>query len=233
MALSVQLNGFGLCQTIRPYSVMVICVQQESFQAWTVYRRYSSFVALNEQLRAFTTESYILPPLPTFDAENLSLENLESCRYALDNWLREVTSNLMILRTQSMYQFLCVEANEPPPFLEIHWKNRGSNQSFDEMDMDDMFEKQEEDYGDGEEWEDEVDDSMGAGISSWEYGQTSHQTKVNKNFKRGNNSRNNKPPRPHLASAESCIDEEDEVMIYLLALFFLTVKRIDRNSECV
>lgn len=30
----------------------------------------------------------------------------------------------MILRTQAMYQFLCVDANMPPPYLEIHWRNR-------------------------------------------------------------------------------------------------------------
>ena len=23
-----------------------------------------------------------------------------------------------------MYQFLCVDANMPPPYLEIHWRNR-------------------------------------------------------------------------------------------------------------
>jgi hypothetical protein len=39
-----------------------------------------------------------------------------------------------------MYQFLCVDANMPPPYLEIHWRN-STNGSFDEMEMDDLFEK--------------------------------------------------------------------------------------------
>jgi hypothetical protein len=75
-----------------------------------------------------------------YNCDNLSLENLESCRVALDDWLRGVTANSMILRTQSMYHFLCIEANQPPPGLEIHWRS-SSNGSFDEMEMDDMFGK--------------------------------------------------------------------------------------------
>ena len=49
-----------------------------------------------------------------------------------------------------MYQFLCVDANMPPPYLEVHWRH-SSNGSFDEMDMDDMFDK----HQDGQEEEDQ------------------------------------------------------------------------------
>eukprot|EP00596_Hydrurales_sp_CCMP1899_P000776 CAMPEP_0119051196 /NCGR_PEP_ID=MMETSP1177-20130426/72895_1 /TAXON_ID=2985 /ORGANISM="Ochromonas sp, Strain CCMP1899" /LENGTH=551 /DNA_ID=CAMNT_0007030321 /DNA_START=447 /DNA_END=2105 /DNA_ORIENTATION=+ len=58
----------------------------------------------------------------------------------MDDWLQSISSNPLILRTQSMYQFLCVDANMPPPYLEIHWRN-STNGSFDEMEMDDLFEK--------------------------------------------------------------------------------------------
>jgi hypothetical protein len=51
MSLTVEVAGFGICQTASPFSVLVICVQQETFQAWTVYRRYGVFVSLAEQLR--------------------------------------------------------------------------------------------------------------------------------------------------------------------------------------
>lgn len=68
------------------------------------------------------------------------MENLEACRTAMDQWLRTMTSNPLVLCTQSMYQFLCFDANMPPPYLEIHWRN-SANGSFDEMDMDDMFER--------------------------------------------------------------------------------------------
>lgn len=37
-----------------------------------------------------------------------------------------------------MYQFLCVDANTPPPYLEVHWRH-SSNGSFDEMEMEEMF----------------------------------------------------------------------------------------------
>jgi hypothetical protein len=77
--------------------------------------------------------------LKLFNLENLALQNLESCRQSMDAWLRSVTSNSRILCTQSMYQFLCVDANMQPPYLEVHWRN-SINGSFDEMDMDDMFE---------------------------------------------------------------------------------------------
>jgi hypothetical protein len=137
MSLTVEVAGFGLCQTITPYSVLVICVQQEQFQAWTVYRRYNSFLALAEQLQILHPN---IPSVPRFESDNLSIDILESCRVSMDRWLQSITSNPMILRTQSMYQFLCVDANMPPPYLEIHWRN-GNNGSFDEMEMDDMFEK--------------------------------------------------------------------------------------------
>lgn len=144
MALSVEVAGYGICKTNCPYAVMVICVQQEAFQAWTVYRRYNTFVSLCDQLRTLhpTTSA-----IPSFNSENLNLDYLEDCRSALDTWLRTVSSNSMILRTQSMYHFLCVEANQPPPGLEIHWR-ASSNGSFDdEMEMDDMFGMEEDDDG--------------------------------------------------------------------------------------
>jgi serine/threonine protein kinase len=49
-----------------------------------------------------------------------------------------------VLRTQSMYQFLCVDANMPPPYLEVQWRH-SSNGSFDEMEMEDMFDKDADD----------------------------------------------------------------------------------------
>lgn len=48
------------------------------------------------------------PALPAYDADNLSLDNLEACRLATDTWLKTVTSNSMILRTQSMVTNLLI-----------------------------------------------------------------------------------------------------------------------------
>lgn len=83
MSLSVEVAGFGLCQTISPYSILVISVQQESFQAWTVYRRYSSFISLTEQLQILHPS---VPHVPRFDPDDLTIANLSSCRCAVDKW---------------------------------------------------------------------------------------------------------------------------------------------------
>lgn len=65
-----------------------------------------------------------------------------------------------------MYQFLCIDANMPPPYLEIHWRdteNTVSSASCEEMDMDDMFERNdgemhdEQDEAD-ENWDNEEED---------------------------------------------------------------------------
>ena len=51
-----------------------------------------------------------------------------------------IASDSLVLRTQSMYQFLCADANMPPPYLEVHWRH-SSTGSFDEMEMEDMFDR--------------------------------------------------------------------------------------------
>jgi hypothetical protein len=165
MALKVEIAGFGLCQTVNPYSVFVICVQQERFEAWTVYRMYDKFLLLREQL---LTAHPGIQEVPEINSQNLSLENLEASRMSLDRWLSTLTSNTLILRLQAMYQFLCVDANMPPPYLEIHWKNSMNNigkGSYDEMEMEDLFEKAHcdesamgEDEGSCEEEEEEEEE---------------------------------------------------------------------------
>jgi hypothetical protein len=62
--LTVEVAGFGVCQDVNPYSILVVCVQQESFQAWTVYRRYNSFEQLASQLQSVHTK---IPALPSCD----------------------------------------------------------------------------------------------------------------------------------------------------------------------
>lgn len=154
MSLAVEVAGFGICHTQPPYPVLIICVQQESFQAWTVYRLYESFAALSDQLRQVYPAT---PDIPAWNSEDLSLGNLEWCRAAMNEWLMHITSNAFIFRTQSMYHFLCDEANQPPPFLELHWRN---SESFDEMEMDEMFDKHlDEENDDDCDVDDEEDPS--------------------------------------------------------------------------
>lgn len=148
MALRVEVGGFGLCRTNVPYAVFIICVQQERFEAWTVYRRLNSFTLLRDQLISHHPS---IAPLPHLDPNNLDLHYLENSRNFLDRWLQGLTSNTYILRMQSMYQFLCIDANMPPPYLEVHWRNNNGNQ---ELEMDDMFEGDDAEE-DQEEWDED------------------------------------------------------------------------------
>ena len=170
MSLTVEVSGFGLCQTVSPYSVLVIGVQQETFQSWCVYRKLESFLTLYQQLQQ-THPSIPIPPVPSFNPDDLSLSHLDLCRSSMDEWLQSISANPMILRTQHMYQFLCMEANQPPPYLEIHWRNH-TNGSFDEMDMDEMFERHIDDEQETDEEDDDMEDCGGGGVGeingAWE-----------------------------------------------------------------
>ena len=69
-----------------------------------------------------------------------------------------------------MYQFLCADANMPPPYMEMHWRH-SSNGSFDEMDMEEMFEKQADEFEDGAEEDLEMydDDEEGGDTGVWTF----------------------------------------------------------------
>jgi hypothetical protein len=157
MSLKVEVAGFGICRTPTPYTIFIVHVHQERFEAWTVYRQYESFVLLREQLLSLNPSTAELPYL---DQNDFDLNHLDSCRSILDLWLRSATSNNYILRMQFMYHFLCLDANLPPPFLESHMRNYTSGSS-DEMDMDDMFGDRngDEDDDDADMNDDSDDDS--------------------------------------------------------------------------
>lgn len=138
--LSIEVGGFGIYQAVAsPYAVYVICVQQETLQSWTVYRPYISFIEVSEQLKCLNAP---IDSVPILCEDVRYLENLENNRSSLDAWLQTIVSNPLLLRTQSMYQFLCADANIAPPFMEIHWKARSPNTFDDDMEMEEMFDKQ-------------------------------------------------------------------------------------------
>jgi hypothetical protein len=143
MSLAVEVAGYGLSQHI-PVGVFIICVQQESYQAWTVYRQYSNFQELSEQMQILHPGTEVLPLI---EGSQTDIENLEQARVIINNWLQAIVMNPLILRTQSMYQFLCSDANVAPPHLEVHWRTT-SHGSFDEMEMEEMFDKEHDDTGD-------------------------------------------------------------------------------------
>ncbi|RYH07637.1 hypothetical protein EON65_41555, partial [archaeon] len=120
MALRVEVAGYGLCRTTNPCVLFIIQVQQDKFEAWTVYRRLHAFVMLREQIASHHPQ---IPPVPGIDATNFNHDYLEHARVAMNNWLGSLAANTYILRMQPMYQFLCMEANMPPPYLEVHMAN--------------------------------------------------------------------------------------------------------------
>jgi len=141
MSLSVEIAGYGVVHGPSPYFMLIICAQQQNFQAWTVYRRVESFGTLADQLRALDPG---LPLLPGVDPVTMTPDNMENCRIHINNWLQMLVQNPNYLRTPSMYQFLCAEANSPPAGLEVHWRieeedGGGDGGMDDEMVMDDMF----------------------------------------------------------------------------------------------
>lgn len=147
MALRVDVSGVGVCRTAQPHAVFIISVQQERYEPWNVYRKFQSFGLLRDQL---ISHNPAIQALPGFDVNNFNHEYLESARVFLDRWLQSLTSNTYILRMQSMYQFLCLDANMPPPYLEI-FPRHGGGDANEDIEMDEMFD------GD-EDWDENHDD---------------------------------------------------------------------------
>ena len=85
MSLVVEVAGYGVCKDPQPYSVLVICVQQENFQAWAVYRKHENFQLLAEQLRALYPS---IPALPASNLSDLTAPTLESLRVDMNRWLQ-------------------------------------------------------------------------------------------------------------------------------------------------
>ena len=85
MSLVVEVAGYGVCRSEAPYAMLVICVQQENFQAWAVYRRFSQFLTLCDQLRAHYKT---IPTLPHIDESDVSQGFLENLRKEANKWLQ-------------------------------------------------------------------------------------------------------------------------------------------------
>ena len=84
------------------------------------------------------------------------------------NALVTIASDSLVLRTSQCTNLVWI--NMPPPYMEMHWRH-SSNGSFDEMDMEEMFEKQTEEleYGAEEDLEMYEDDEEGGDTSVWTF----------------------------------------------------------------
>ena len=144
--LAAEVAAFGLCRTASPYYVFIVCVQQENFPMWVVYRRYNSFLMIVEQLKSLYRD---IPEVPRFNPDTDFPAQIENCRLLLNQWLQMIISNEYILRAQCTYQFLCVDANVQPPYLELPGQGvasdisasaAGNEMADGDMDMDDLYE---------------------------------------------------------------------------------------------
>lgn len=155
MALRVDVSGVGICRTSAPHAVFIISVQQERYEPWNVYRKFQNFILLRDQL---ISHNPAIQALPGFDVNNFNYDYLESARVFLDRWLQNLSSNTYILRMQSMYQFLCLDANMPPPYLEIFPRHE-VGEANEDIEMDEMFDGDEEwDHHGDDHDDDHMDD---------------------------------------------------------------------------
>lgn len=223
MALRVEVAGFGLCKTTNPYGIFIICVQQEKFEAWSVYRRFHSFLLLREQLISHHPN---IPQLPALDANNLSLEYLENVRSFLDRWIQNLTCNTYILRMQAMYQFLCVDANMPPPYLEVHWKNsigyQQNTSTSADLEMNEMFDEEHEtsnNHGwDDDDGDDNDRESMIMRDSEYDHmdtmfamdGTADHKPPKNRSPSHKSGGSNRNGPNPNKKRMAAAKDDDDD-----------------------
>jgi hypothetical protein len=146
--LAAEVAAYGLCRTRMPYYVFVVCVQQENYPMWIVYRRYNSFLSICDQLRVLFRD---IPDVPRFSEHDFPGQ-LENCRVRLNQWLQGIIMNQDILRAPCMYHFLCSDANVAPENLELPGQPSSALMSDPspgdgDMDMDDMYESDERGQG--------------------------------------------------------------------------------------
>lgn len=97
-----------------------------------------------------------LPPCPNILMATYGNESVETLRVHLQHWLQQILNIPIVPQTPVMKNFLCAEANLPPPGLDITWRGddefqdtgegggggKGHGDEFDdEMDMDDLFDR--------------------------------------------------------------------------------------------
>lgn len=56
--VAIDVIGYGIAATS---PIFIICLQQDSFKDWTVYRAYAKFVELDNEIRAIYPDITALP----------------------------------------------------------------------------------------------------------------------------------------------------------------------------
>jgi hypothetical protein len=109
----IDLSGFRLVNDPHAGSYVVFIIKISLGQyAWTVYRRFTAFHALSEQLRAKIPDCPPCPPKRLLGAH--TPEFLEQRRLELLTWVRQLARVEAVCRSPEFHEFLRDQANVAP-----------------------------------------------------------------------------------------------------------------------
>lgn len=175
---SIDITGYGFVKDPRvpEYVVFLITVVQPPAAGWTIYRRYSSFLSLGEQLAQFIPGIPACPPKRVFNSQ--SAEQFEKARQEHLLWLQQVLRIPAAAQSKQVHDFLTTEANMPPHGIHpgivlqhgVGMQHQADldedTEDMGEMDMNEMFSNSLEEenqmsggMSDGEDLEEEDADS--------------------------------------------------------------------------
>ncbi|KAK3756963.1 hypothetical protein RRG08_019821 [Elysia crispata] len=130
--LKVPIIGYETMEARSKFTIYKIHVMMgEEDPGWFVFRRYSDFVHLNEQLREeFPNMRLALPPKRWFRS-NFDPDFLQDRKVGLQDFLENVTGHRDILSSQPVRDFFCFD--DPPSIHDSLEESRAQCECLEEM----------------------------------------------------------------------------------------------------
>jgi hypothetical protein len=105
----IDLSGYRVCkERAKDFICFIIKIRLGQF-SWTVYRRFTQFRSLSEQLRRTIPDAPACPPKRVLGAH--TPEFLEQRRVELLEWVRQLARDERVCRSPEFHEFLRAEAN--------------------------------------------------------------------------------------------------------------------------
>eukprot|EP01083_Nonionella_stella_P283400 964608_1 len=96
----------------KPYTIYEIEVRTVSAKSWVIFKRYNEFHGLNQELiKSLSRSSVHLPTLPPKRLRSLNVHIVEKRMAELQDYLRQLLANSVVLKTEPMLNFLEVPTN--------------------------------------------------------------------------------------------------------------------------